>query len=77
MKVIYAKNQSDFTTAASEIIAEDIISIREARHIIRSRLGVRRLSRQRAWAAAPDVIEAWAESIDPECDTAYCIVADD
>lgn len=73
MKVVLARNQSDFSAATSEIIAEGV-SLADARAIIRAELGVAALRPERSWRAADHAVEAWACELDEECDDAYCVI---
>jgi hypothetical protein len=76
MVVIYASSQSDFTAATSEEVARGL-SLHDARALVRERLGVAALRRERAWHRPGDAItEGWCESLEPECDSGYFLVAD-
>lgn|GEM_PF-6137750 len=77
MKVIYGTNQADFSAAESTEIAT-VVTVEEARAVIRKELGVAALRRERLWHNPADhVVEGWVVDLhDENCSNGYFIVRD-
>jgi hypothetical protein len=72
-EITYGEHQSDFTTATSRTVGT-AKTLAGARAIVRSEIGITALRKERAWLGpAEDVVEAWLESLDENCDNGYFI----